>query len=210
MCWPALVEQAARYAAERHKGMQCLQPCAHASPGARGQHACAIARALGVKRILVHRFSGVLSAYGMALADVTHEAQEPCAVEYGPATMPDVLARLAALGESVTAHLCSRGFPASSIRLIRFLNLRYAGTDCAVMVPEPSVAEQGQHGLAAGDFAGAFQARYRREFGFCLHGRAIVVDDIRVRGVAAGSRSAARMQRLWTLLTAWRVPAQRG
>ena len=50
--------------------------------GAGGQHACAIARSLGMKVVLIHRYSGILSAYGMALADVVHEEQESCSKEY--------------------------------------------------------------------------------------------------------------------------------
>ncbi len=51
--------------------------------GAGGQHACSIARNLGMSQVFIHRYSGILSAYGLALADVVHEAQEPCAREYG-------------------------------------------------------------------------------------------------------------------------------
>ncbi|VDK19287.1 unnamed protein product [Anisakis simplex] len=47
--------------------------------GAGGQHACAIAKSLGIESVFVHRYSGVLSAYGLALANVVHEAQEPAA-----------------------------------------------------------------------------------------------------------------------------------
>ena len=50
--------------------------------GAGGQHACAIARNLGMSTVFIHRYSGILSAYGLALADVVHEVQEPCAKEY--------------------------------------------------------------------------------------------------------------------------------
>ena len=53
------------------------------------------------------------------------------------------------------------------------LNLRYEGTDTAIMTPEPD----------DGDFAAAFGARFRREYGFELEGRDLVVDDVRVRGV---------------------------
>lgn len=52
--------------------------------GAGGQHACAIARALGMQTVIVHKYAGILSAFGMALADVVHEAQEPCAKIYEP------------------------------------------------------------------------------------------------------------------------------
>lgn len=50
--------------------------------GAGGQHACAIARSLGMKVVLIHRYSGILSAYGMALADVVREEQEACSKPY--------------------------------------------------------------------------------------------------------------------------------
>lgn len=52
--------------------------------GAGAQHACAIARTLGISEVIVHKYAGILSAYGMALADVVHEAQEPCAKIYSP------------------------------------------------------------------------------------------------------------------------------
>ena len=64
--------------------------------GAGGQHACAIARSLGMKVVLIHRYSGILSAYGMALADVVHEEQEACSKEYhagssvGPITLVQI------------------------------------------------------------------------------------------------------------------------
>jgi len=50
--------------------------------GAGGQHACAIARSLGISRVVIHKYAGILSAYGMACADVVHEVQEPCALSY--------------------------------------------------------------------------------------------------------------------------------
>lgn len=52
--------------------------------GAGGQHACSIARSLGMKTVFVHKYAGILSAYGMALADVVHEEQEPCSKIYEP------------------------------------------------------------------------------------------------------------------------------
>ncbi|CBI30581.3 unnamed protein product, partial [Vitis vinifera] len=55
--------------------------------GAGPQHACAIARSLGMKEVLIHRFCGILSAYGMGLADVIEEAQEPYSAVYDTAIM---------------------------------------------------------------------------------------------------------------------------
>lgn len=54
--------------------------------GAGGQHACAIARSLGMSMVFIHRYAGILSAFGIALADVVHEAQEPCALIYEKGT----------------------------------------------------------------------------------------------------------------------------
>lgn len=50
--------------------------------GAGGQHACAIARALGMSTVFVHKYAGILSAYGIALADIVEEAQEPSGETY--------------------------------------------------------------------------------------------------------------------------------
>lgn len=55
--------------------------------GAGGQHACAIAHALGMSKIFVHKYAGILSAFGMALADVVHEVQEPCAKRLIPGNL---------------------------------------------------------------------------------------------------------------------------
>jgi 5-oxoprolinase (ATP-hydrolysing) len=51
--------------------------------GAGGQHACALARSLGMERIVINRFSGILSAYGLHLADVVKEVQQPVATGRG-------------------------------------------------------------------------------------------------------------------------------
>ena len=50
--------------------------------GAGGQHACAIARSLGIHKVFKHKFSGILSAYGMGLADVVQEEQEACSCQF--------------------------------------------------------------------------------------------------------------------------------
>lgn len=75
MCRPIrALTQGKGYDTSRHK-LACFG-------GAGGQHACAIARSLGMGSVFVHRYCGILSAYGLALADVVHEAQEPSARVY--------------------------------------------------------------------------------------------------------------------------------
>jgi 5-oxoprolinase (ATP-hydrolysing) len=86
-----------------------------------------------MRRIFVSRFSGVLSAYGIHLADIVMERQEPCASLYTPEAIPGLLARLDGLEKAAKAELVGRGFGESAIVVERFLNMRFAGTDCAIM-----------------------------------------------------------------------------
>ncbi|CAM9131427.1 unnamed protein product [Bubo scandiacus] len=156
--------------------------------GAGGQHACAIARALGMSRVFIHKYSGVLSAYGLALADVVHEAQAPCALRYEPAAFARLDGRIAALQRECRDALRAQGFAGEQIRTEAFLHLRYEGTDCALMCsakghpPTPGSCR-------AGDFLTAFTSRYLLEFGFTIPDRPVVVDDVRVRGTGSSGVS---------------------
>ena len=142
--------------------------------GAGGQHACAIARRLGIGVIHIHRFAGILSAYGLGMADVVEDRQEPAGLEYdGESSPARISERLTDLGDQVGEALKSQGFADDQIDLHPFLNLRYQGTDTALMIEAP----------ADGDFLAAFRRRHQREFGFELAARVVLVDDIRVRGV---------------------------
>ena len=145
--------------------------------GAGGQHACAIARALGIRTVFVHRLSSVLSALGIGLADCVAEAREPAAVTLVGADGGAALeGRFALLEARAAAELGRQGFAASGLRMQRFLNVRFEGTDTALMVEKPG----------DGDYGAAFLLRYKREFGFVLD-RPLLVDDLRVRASAAGA-----------------------
>ncbi|KAK7115257.1 5-oxoprolinase-like [Littorina saxatilis] len=155
--------------------------------GAGGQHACAIARSLGMTQVFIHRYAGILSAYGMALADVVHEAQEPCALVYNAGDFGEIDSRVDRLKAECVTKLKQQGFPSERIETQVFLHLRYHGTDCALMVPTenfPATSTSSRHG----DFMAAFLERYKTEFGFTLQDRHVTADDVRVRGVG---RSAA-------------------
>ncbi|KAH8885466.1 hypothetical protein GQ53DRAFT_728938 [Thozetella sp. PMI_491] len=141
--------------------------------GAGGQHACNVAASLGISRIIVHKYSSILSAYGLALADIVHEAQEPMAAEYSMAK-DSIDQRLQGLKERSSAHLGAQGFTAQQLRHESFLNMRYEGSDTSLMILAPE----------DGDFAAAFIERHHREFSFTLD-RPVLVDDVRVRTVAA-------------------------
>jgi 5-oxoprolinase (ATP-hydrolysing) len=154
--------------------------------GAGGQHACSIARSLGMKTVYVHKYAGILSAYGMALADVVHEAQIPCAKEYTATNFEYLDQEIGKLKKTCANQLAKQGFVKNAIETNAFLHLRYNGTDCALMCA-PAEASGGRtkgKNPKSGDFLKTFISRYQKEFGFTLKDRKIFVDDIRVRGVA--------------------------
>ncbi|CAN4116112.1 unnamed protein product [Withania somnifera] len=146
--------------------------------GAGPQHACAIARSLGMKEVLIHRLCGILSAYGMGLADVVEEAQEPYSAVYGPDSVIEASRRETILLKQVKAKLEEQGFREESITSETYLNLRYEGTDTAIMVKKP-INDDG----SGGDYAAEFVKSFQREYGFKLQNRSIVICDVRVRGV---------------------------
>jgi 5-oxoprolinase (ATP-hydrolysing) len=149
--------------------------------GAGAQHACALARILGISTVFIHRFSGILSAFGLGMADTVIDRQEAVAAELGATALADLRHRLARLRAEIEQELTDQGIPPERISSQCFLNLRYAGTDTALMIEEP---EQG-------DFAARFEETCLREYGFVLENRAVLVDDIRVRSVG----QAGRMER---------------
>ncbi|KAI0024177.1 Hydantoinase B/oxoprolinase-domain-containing protein [Xylariomycetidae sp. FL0641] len=159
--------------------------------GAGGQHAVAIAEALGIKQILVHRYSSVLSAYGMALADVVDERQEPeSAVWQDKGGVVDELkSKMEKLKEKSRQALRDQGFEDSEIVFEEYLNMRYRGTESALMIVKPS--EEDARDAFGGDdwaFGQAFVRHHRYEFGFTLEERDIIVDDVRVRGIGKSFR----------------------
>ncbi|KAH6564706.1 hypothetical protein BASA62_007754 [Batrachochytrium salamandrivorans] len=144
--------------------------------GAGGQHAFAIAKSLGIKTVLIHRHSSILSAYGLSLADVVHEMQEPSAIDLSEKNLDYIKTRASALIASCTKALEKQGFEKSHIQMQVLVNLRYQGTDNAIMTPKPTSSDDW-------DFMSGFVSQYKHEFGFTLPDRAIQVDDIRVRGI---------------------------
>ncbi|QKX53922.1 uncharacterized protein TRUGW13939_01002 [Talaromyces rugulosus] len=141
--------------------------------GAGGQHACAIASSLSIKTVIVHRYSSILSAYGMALADVVHEAQEPASGVLDQKSLSVLRDRIEVLKAKVQSELETDGISKAQIHHEVYLNLRYQGTDNLLMILDPE----------DGDFSEAFVREHKREFSFTFPGRAIVVEDVRVRGV---------------------------
>lgn len=149
--------------------------------GAGGQHACAIASELRMTEVAVHKFAGILSAYGMACADVVYEEQEPSSLHYEKKNFAAIEERLKLLQRNCVEKLKSQGFSAENIETEPFLHLRYLGTDGSLMCSPQNSGSASS--TVFGDFEATFLERYQTEFGFTIPGRTILIDDIRVRGI---------------------------
>ncbi|XP_047336343.1 5-oxoprolinase 1 [Impatiens glandulifera] len=142
--------------------------------GAGPQHACAIARSLGMKEVLIHKFCGILSAYGMGLADVIEDTQEPYSAIYSEESIIESSEREAVLLKQVKKKLFEQGFGEENIITETYLNLRYDGTDTAIMVKKQSENN---------DYSEEFVRMFEREYGFKLVNRNILICDVRIRGI---------------------------
>ncbi|CAF0710424.1 unnamed protein product [Brachionus calyciflorus] len=151
--------------------------------GAGGQHACAIARSLGIKKIIINRFSGILSAYGLSLADVVVEKQEPFNILLNEINMENlVIDQIEQLqAECIKDLIDKENFTKDSIETEIYLNLRYTGTDTGIMC-SADIYRASPRDLKHTDFLSSFLNRYKTEYGFVLN-RDIYIDDIRVRGI---------------------------
>ena len=143
--------------------------------GAGGQHACSIAAALKISRIIIHKKASILSAYGLALADVVKETQEPAAALFNDSTITNFREKLEKLAVCSTDVLKEQGFHPDQIKHELYLNMRYDGSDTALMILKGD----------DWDFVTEFTKHHRREFGFTFEKKNIFVDDIRVRSIAS-------------------------
>ncbi|AGS24928.1 oxoprolinase family protein [Rhizobium etli] len=144
--------------------------------GAGGQHACLVADSLGMKTVLIHPFSGILSAYGMGLADIRATRQRAVLTELG-AALPTIGGIRAELEKEVRGELMLQGVEAGEMDVITRLHLQYKGTDTALPVAFGPQDEMTQ----------AFAAAHKKQFGFIFEDRPVVVDSIEVEGIGGGA-----------------------
>jgi 5-oxoprolinase (ATP-hydrolysing) len=147
--------------------------------GAGGQHACLVADALGVTKVMVHLLAGVLSAYGMGLADlrVLREATAETVLEAAAEVV--LTAQAERLEAEARAALLAQSVPVARVEAHRRAALKYQGTDTALSVPFGAAAQMRE----------AFEAAHLQRFGFVAPERAAVVEAISVE-VVAGAAAA--------------------
>ena len=160
--------------------------------GAGGQHACLVADALGMTRILVHPLAGVLSAYGMGLADQSVSRQQAVEARLGVGVMPQLAGQLDALADAALAELARQPFAAGAPRVLRRVHVRYEGSDSALVVAWPDQPAGMPPDALVAQIQARFETAYRQRFAFLMSGRALVAEAVSVEAVVAGDAPAER------------------
>jgi 5-oxoprolinase (ATP-hydrolysing) len=168
--------------------------------GAGGQHACLVADALGMTKVLIHPYSSLLSAYGMGLADIRSVRQQAIEEAFGERT-PSALARAVdGLAKVVRGEVAPQGVPADKIELHVRVHIRYAGTDTALTVDAgrrfSASSPPGKVRLTApGEMKSAFERAHRAQFGFIDRTKALVIEAVSVEAIGGGAHFRERTQR---------------
>jgi 5-oxoprolinase (ATP-hydrolysing) len=148
--------------------------------GAGGQHACLVADALGMSRVFVHPLAGVLSAYGMGLADQNVIREQAVEQLLAPEHLADIQQRLDTLAAAAQAELQRQQVSANAVQMRRRVHVRYQGSDTAMVVPFGTQQE-----IQAG-----FETAYRQRFSFLMPGKPMIVEAVSVEGIVAGDAPA--------------------
>ncbi|MDH5748800.1 MAG: hydantoinase B/oxoprolinase family protein [Rhodospirillales bacterium] len=145
--------------------------------GAGGQHACLVADALGMSRVFIHPFAGVLSAYGMGLADMRAMRERAVEAEMDQPLIDSLEVFFDALEAEASAELMDQGVERAQITVLRNFHVRYEGTDTAFIIPAgrrvPSVA--------------AFEAAHRQRFGFVMSERSVIIEALSVEAIGGAA-----------------------
>jgi 5-oxoprolinase (ATP-hydrolysing) len=153
--------------------------------GAGGQHACAVADHLGMETIFIHPLAGVLSAFGIGMADcrVLREAAIEQPLE--AASLAGLRVRIAALGQDGAGEMAANGIGSRHTATVATLHIRYDGTDTALGVAfDPDLADEAA--LAA--LTAGFEAAHRQRFGFVLPDKRRMVEMVTVELIGTMER----------------------
>ncbi len=151
--------------------------------GAGGQHACLVADALGMTRVMLHPFAGVLSAYGMGLAEVRAIRQATVAASLNAAGDVALAERVAALDRQARGDLIGQGFTDAALTTLVRAEIKFAGSDTPLVVPFGPASEM----------RAAFEALHRLRFGFFAEDKALIVEALEAEAVAASGQTPSTM-----------------
>ncbi|HVY15337.1 MAG TPA: hydantoinase B/oxoprolinase family protein [Rhodopila sp.] len=145
--------------------------------GAGGQHACLVADQLGMETVFIHPYAGVLSAYGMGLADQTAMREQAVEIPLAAETMAQVRDVADTLAAGATAALQSQGADPAQVTVARTVHLRYAGTEAALIIPLTDIDT----------IRDAFTKAHRARFGFATPERPVVVETVAAEATLPGA-----------------------
>ena len=150
--------------------------------GAGGQHACLVADALGIGRVMLHPLAGVLSAYGMGLAEIRAIREQ--AVEGPVSDVARAEALLRPMADEARAEVAAQGVDLNDVRVERRAHLRYKGATTALEVAYGAPEEMAER----------FDAAHRARFGFAAGERELVIEQLTVEAIGeAGETPDAEM-----------------
>ncbi len=141
--------------------------------GAGGQHACLIAEALGMTRIFIHPYAGVLSAYGIGLADVRTLKEKAVEVQLTESELPMLKQMLTTLSIDSRTEIVQQGIDESQIQVLLKAHLRYAGTDSSLVVDFGNVVSMRDR----------FDQAYHQRYGFTMPDKVLMVEAVSVEVV---------------------------
>jgi 5-oxoprolinase (ATP-hydrolysing) len=151
--------------------------------GAGGQHACLVADALGMQRVFIHPFAGVLSAYGMGLADVRTIRQQAVEEPLTNAKLTSLQPVFDQLGLVASNDVKQQGIAAAQISLLNTVAMKYSGTDTTIEL----VIKQGSDQI---NLKAEFEQIYRQRYGFLMPNRTLVIESVNVEAI--GSTQSAQ------------------
>ena len=153
--------------------------------GAGGQHACLVADALGMKSVLLHPLSSLLSAYGMGLADIRATRSQAVEAPLGEEALSSAGRLAAQLLKEAVDEVAGQGVDPVSIRVATHGHLRYAGTDTALAVQLEE----------AGRMRRAFERAHKQRFGFVDPARPLAIEAVTVEAIGGGARFSESARR---------------
>lgn len=148
--------------------------------GAAGQHACLVADALDVRTVFMHPLAGVLSAYGIGLADVVVMKQQAIETTLDDTALANLADPFASIERQARSQLLQQGAAFADIRVITRVLLKYEGTDSTLQL---TVADSSQLSAGAKTLIDQFEQQYRSRYGFLMPGRRLVIESIAVEAI---------------------------
>jgi 5-oxoprolinase (ATP-hydrolysing) len=165
--------------------------------GAGGQHACLVADALGMTEVLLHPLAGVLSAYGMGLADMRVLKEKTVECSFEAAALPALAKELDALAEEARAEMLRQGVAPERVTVLRKLHLRYGGSDSPLVVDFGDLEST----------KAAFETAHRQRFGFISPEKQLIAGSVAVEVVGEGERAPDSVEAIGEIRTPEAIPA---